>query len=382
MAWNRFSHPYGRILPLLTKVFRSVIRTRREEIKPHLKKEFPRAFTPDVKYCLEPVLSLKVSIIIPCYNAASSVDECLSSVLNQDIKDCEIICVDNNSDDVTYRRLLNFQEKDRRIIVTSEEKRGASNARNKGLKLATGEWIQFLDADDLLLPNKISHQISLIEKHDKKVDLIAASCFRRETNGEEKIIHPEMDLWLGLFGSNLGNTCANLWRKAAVESVGGWDGRLKSSQEYELMFRMLKFGINVLFDFTPLTRIHMLLAGSISQMDPMGRTERHWNLRIRILEYLQNTQTEYFNAYKEKYYQKLFYFMRDYYHFSPEKVLAAFTHYLPKRFIPQKDNRTGHFYRAVFTIFGFRVAERIMQGLITIRNLLYRMDRRVISGKL
>ena len=98
-----------------------------------------------------------VSIIIPCYNAAPWLAETLESCFNQTYRNLEIILVDNGSTDDSLA--VASRCKDARLVVTTCERKGASAARNVGLSLAHGEYIQFLDADDLLAPDKIEIQL-------------------------------------------------------------------------------------------------------------------------------------------------------------------------------------------------------------------------------
>ena len=126
-----------------------------------------------------------VSVIIPCYNVEKYIEECIESVVSQTYNNLEIICVDNNSTDKTWNILCQIKEK-YPILLEKELKAGAGAARNKGLSIAKGDWIQFLDADDLLLPQKIEHQISLVQ--DNNVGFVAGAWKNRALNGVEKNI--------------------------------------------------------------------------------------------------------------------------------------------------------------------------------------------------
>lgn len=94
---------------------------------------------------------IKISIIIPVYNCASCLNQCIQSVRNQTMRDWEIICIDDGSTDNSLAILKQFVEKDSRIRVHSQHNQGAGIARNKGLELAKGEFIAFLDGDDFFL---------------------------------------------------------------------------------------------------------------------------------------------------------------------------------------------------------------------------------------
>lgn len=90
----------------------------------------------------------KVSIIVPIYNSEKYLDQCLNSLINQTLKQIEIICVNDGSNDNSSIILNEFSKKDSRILVLNKENQGQSSARNLGLKYAKGEYIGFLDSDD------------------------------------------------------------------------------------------------------------------------------------------------------------------------------------------------------------------------------------------
>lgn len=98
---------------------------------------------------------IKVSVIIPCYNVGQYLMQCLDSVINQTLNEIEIICVDDGSTDDTLDILLKYQKKDSRIQVISQENAGAGAARNKGMEIAKGTYLSFLDSDDFFEPNML-----------------------------------------------------------------------------------------------------------------------------------------------------------------------------------------------------------------------------------
>lgn len=91
----------------------------------------------------------KVSVIMPVYNSEKYLRQCLDTVINQTLKEIEIICVDDGSTDGSLNILLEYMRKDNRISVVVQKNKYAGVARNTGLKLATGEYLSFLDSDDL-----------------------------------------------------------------------------------------------------------------------------------------------------------------------------------------------------------------------------------------
>ena len=104
----------------------------------------------------------ELTIIIPTYNRAFTIVQCIESVLNQSYPVNEIIVIDDNSTDDTIKLLNKFKENV--IVLKTEKQSGAQTARNIGIKAAKSEWIAFLDSDDEWLPNKIEKQVSALKK--------------------------------------------------------------------------------------------------------------------------------------------------------------------------------------------------------------------------
>ena len=101
---------------------------------------------------------VRVSAIIPAYNADSFIREAVDSALGQTHTDVEVIVVDDSSTDDTASVLQSYGE---RIIVHRQPNGGVAAARNAGARLASGRWVAFLDADDVWLPTKIERQLAV-----------------------------------------------------------------------------------------------------------------------------------------------------------------------------------------------------------------------------
>lgn len=106
----------------------------------------------------------RASIVIPCYNAERFIEATVESARRQTVGDVEIICVDDGSTDATPHLLEQLAAEDPRIRVIVQENGGEGPARDAGLAVATGEWLYFLDADDLMLPNLLEEAIAFGER--------------------------------------------------------------------------------------------------------------------------------------------------------------------------------------------------------------------------
>lgn len=93
---------------------------------------------------------MKVSVIVPVYNASAFLEECLQSILSQSYQDLEIILIDDGSQDNSGEICDRYKEKDARIVVIHQNNQGASNARNSALDIASGQLITFVDSDDTI----------------------------------------------------------------------------------------------------------------------------------------------------------------------------------------------------------------------------------------
>lgn len=203
-----------------------------------------------------------ISVIIPCYNVGQYLHECLESVLKQSYKNFEIILIDNNSEDDTSKIISNYVKKHpTKIFTYNVKEQGAPYARNLGIEKSKGEWIQFLDADDLLSPEKINYQVSLISEN---TDVIYGSSYKETLKGEQYLMPISDDIVEGLFATKLGNTCSNLFKKQKLEEIDGWNVDLKSSQEYDLMMRLFMVNAKFKIDREPLTIIRERESGQIS----------------------------------------------------------------------------------------------------------------------
>jgi glycosyltransferase involved in cell wall biosynthesis len=298
-----------------------------------------------------------VSVIIPCYNVEEYIYECIESVFLQTYKDIEVICVDNNSTDNTFAILNSLKEsKFPAIHLIKEPRKGASAARNRGISVATGDWIQFLDADDLLMQDKIKHQIDLVlfcEKNDTA--FIAGAYERQNLNGERTKIEPfKSDPFKALFTTRLGITSSNLFNSKKLRDIGGWNENLNSSQEATVMFELLKNGHDVIFDDKPMTIIRERGQGQISKIDPNRNWLQYVGLRIQIVNYLIEFRPEYFRTEENFYYQKLFLQIRRLAKFDLETAQRLYAENFGNDFRPS----VNIIYNNLFRFWGFRKTER------------------------
>jgi len=137
--------------------------------------------------------NIKVSVIIPVYNTEKYLDSCLESVENQTLKDIEIICINDGSKDNSLEILKNHKSKDNRIKIIDQENSGVSAARNAGIRIASGEYIMFVDSDDLISPYLCEINYNNAKKYDTDITEFGSITFRdgEEISLERKEIYDE-----------------------------------------------------------------------------------------------------------------------------------------------------------------------------------------------
>ena len=296
-----------------------------------------------------------VSVVIPCYNVQDYIKNCIESALNQTYKPIEIICIDNNSNDNTSSILSQF-ESESKIKVYKCSDKGANYARNLGIVKSKGSWIQFLDADDVLLPEKIELQVYEILKNTN-VDVIFSPYIKRSIENIDTIVPCNEIVELGLLSTKLGITSSNLFKSSKLKSCGMWDVNQKSSQEYELMFRMYKNQAIFIHSDYNMTINQARKFGQISTSNLCDNWSRYVDLRLEIINYLKKAEPSYYLSNELIINQILFDILRILIKYNRIKALSIHRKYL-KKFKPKKSplNRTS--YLIFYKILGFELSER------------------------
>lgn len=164
----------------------------------------------------------KVSVIVPAYNAEKYLEACLDSICEQTYPVLEILVVDDGSKDLTASIIRSRAEQDARIIPYYNENHGVSYSRNFGLEHCTGEYVTFVDADDLVAPDFIAQMIHDLEEADADIAVIGVAkskLFEPEmfTNGVTST-YEESEMLKQVFGAFEGFVCNKLYRKSLLQT--------------------------------------------------------------------------------------------------------------------------------------------------------------------
>ena len=184
-------------------------------------------------------LVLTVSVIIPTHNRAHVVDRAIGSVLRQTYQNFEIIVVDDASTDSTEEVVKRFGDSRIRYL-RHEQNYGAPWARNSGAKVARGEYLAFLDSDDVWYPKLLERQLAVLVSLPPAVGMICCGMIRKEGNSCRVLIPGTRGLG---FDNNLihGNgicTSSFVVRKTAFQAVEGFDVKFSSFQDFDFLLRM------------------------------------------------------------------------------------------------------------------------------------------------
>ncbi len=188
-------------------------------------------------------MTKKVSIIVPCYNQAHYLKASLGSVLSQTFLDWECIIVNDGSPDNTAEVAKKWCAKDDRFIYLEKQNGGLSSARNAGIKIAKGEFILPLDADDLIHQDYLNKTVPVLYQNKK---LAIVSCYSKffidSIDNITYQLKPKGDnyKWL-LYVNQL--VATSLYRKSCWKTVGGYDENMKKGfEDWEFWLSITKLG--------------------------------------------------------------------------------------------------------------------------------------------
>ncbi len=230
-----------------------------------------------------------VSVLIPCYNTERYIGETLESVLSQTWRNIEVIVVNDGSKDDSVSEIERFRSS--RIQLYHQENRGQTAALNSCLKYTKGEFIQYLDADDLISKDKIALQVTRLAE---SLDCVASAEWGRFYNTPEEAKFDSEEVWQDLDPiewlalsrqEGLGMMFPAQWLipKQIVEHVGAWREELTLNNDAEYFTRILLAARQVLFCSGARCYYRSGLAGSLS-----GRkSPKAWASQMRVTELCQ-----------------------------------------------------------------------------------------------
>lgn len=306
------------------------------------------------------------SIIIPAYNAMNYLPETLKSVLKQTFTDFEVLIINDGSSDNIVEWFCNII--DSRVKLISQENQGVSAARNIGIKNSTGEYIAFIDADDLWEPTKLEKQLQCFKNHPS-VGLVHTAMRMIDEEGKSLgrtfISNVEGDALKSLLQQNTIVTSSVIVSRSCL-NVGNFDNNLHSSEDWELWVRIaLRYPIMLIKEPLVFYRQHPNNTTKNWQMleQDLGSIEQVFQLVPQELSYLKNRTYAYANIYlawkalQTGYCKQAAYFRNQ-----------AIKHYSPILFFPKMIRL--NFAMALSQMLGNNGFNRIQSLIYTIRRRL------------
>ncbi len=195
---------------------------------------------------------VKVSVIIPVYNAEKYLKQCLNSICRQTLQEIEIICVDDGSTDNSLNILQEYTNADTRIQVLTQKNQGAGAARNYGLRTARGLYLSFLDADDFFEPNMLEEAVNTIELYSADFVVFESDQFHMDTNSYAKpswvVRHKDIPPYMpfsylsltdNVFKTFVGWAWDKLYRKSFIDKHNLWFQEQRTSNDLLFVFSAL-----------------------------------------------------------------------------------------------------------------------------------------------
>ncbi len=193
-----------------------------------------------------------VSVVTPVFNGARFLAEAIDSVLAQTYPTVEIVVVDDGSTDRTPEIIASYPN----VHGLRQERAGQAAARNRGVAAATGEYVAFLDADDVMLPDRLERQVAYLRERPEYACVLG----RQRIAVEPGVEPPE---WVGKAGvdggeSELVQPMSALVRRTALERIGPFDASFRYAEDVDWLFRAQDgdVGVGILDDVVVVRRIH------------------------------------------------------------------------------------------------------------------------------
>ena len=250
-----------------------------------------------------------VSVVIPAYNAAATIERTLESVIAQTYANLEILVIDDGSTDASQEIATRFARADSRIRVLVQRNAGVAAARNHGLREANGAYVAPIDADDIWRPENIARQVAALESADAAVPFSFAASFSidefdRSREHPRRAHRTTRTDYLGLLRRNaVGNGSAAIFRREALLSVGGYDETLKArgaqgAEDWKVALQLAAktpavavpdelIGYRVMpgamsMDPVSMTRSTMLVIDELRRSGPQIAPWHYWHARTTI----------------------------------------------------------------------------------------------------
>lgn len=257
-----------------------------------------------------------VSIIIPVYNVASYLDECLNSVINQTYNNLEIILIDDGSTDDSLEICNLFAKKDKRIKVLHQDNAGVSSARNRGLNIITGKYVLFIDSDDKIESNMVEILERIIDRNDK---IDAVFCGYKEFDDISgkiiKVVSPVKSKKVNrdngvseIFGEYSTMLWNKMFRSSIIDSTDLFDVTLRIGEDELWMIDVLKKADSIILIGTPLYYYRNRITGVTKEKKYSNAKMTDFESQKKVLDSIKEYDSEKLVLYAQ---ERLYYIGQD-----------------------------------------------------------------------
>ena len=280
--------------------------------------------------------SIKISVIIPINNAEKYLSECLESVINQSFQDIEIICINDGSTDKSEQIIKEYTLKDKRILLYNQKKLGAGPARDKGIEISKGEYISFIDSDDLFHNKTLEIAYYNLIKYN--LDVVRFE-YKKFTNiNEVKLNENYKSHKVKNYSMQISWCCVvwnRVWKASIIKNNNISFGKIISGQDNVFnakIFPFLKYikilNINLVY--------HRIVQKSLSSFSQ----NKSMNLFNSIPDIINTWKSN--NIIKVENSEKIFYSLFNFVQFFDKEYQNAFYNYLIKEKIIFNNNFISH----------------------------------------
>ncbi len=233
-------------------------------------------------------MEIKVSVIMSAYNAEQFIAQAVDSILAQSFGDFELIIINDGSADRTKSIIEQYVQQDSRIVLLDQENTGLTKALNNGIKIARGNYIARMDADDIAEPDRLERQYQFMEKNSEYALCGSRAWFIDENN--KKLFKKELPITNDsikkklLFNNQFVHSSLFI-RKSILDEMGFYNEDFKKSQDYELVLRFAsKYQIANLEDCLVLWRVNSKSISWSSKNQEKDAIRARW-LAVRKYNY-------------------------------------------------------------------------------------------------
>ncbi|WP_259065417.1 glycosyltransferase family 2 protein [Mucilaginibacter sp. X4EP1] len=252
-----------------------------------------------------------VSVIIPLHNTEKYIEQTINSVLSQTWPNIELIIVDDGSTDNSYEAVKKFEGE--KVKILRQTNQGASAAKQNGLNIAQGQYIQYLDADDLLDPDKIGRQVLALLKEPNKVAVCKTVHFfgddidngiEEEDNFFQAYLDEPLNFLIKLYGGfdligGMIQPNAFLTPKTIIDKAGPWNSSISpcTDEDGEYFTRVILNSAGIIFDpgifnYYRKTKSKNSLSGQLNPVTRLNLINSIWTKHLYMLSFAQSTEQE------------------------------------------------------------------------------------------